>query len=190
MITFFDTETTGFPLKDRPLDGVAQPHLVQLAAITIDNDQKPVAEVNILIRPDGWNIPKEASDVHGITQERALRYGVREQAAFGLFSRLVEMSETLVAHNINFDKKIMDICATRYGRQLLPNHLAYHCTMISSTNLCKIPNPVRGGYKWPKLQEVYTFLFGKPFEGAHDAMADIRACMQVYFELKNRGISL
>jgi DNA polymerase III, alpha subunit len=37
--------------------------------------------------------------------------------------------------------------------------------------------------KRPKLQELYTFLFGKPFEGAHDAMADIRATKDCFLQL-------
>lgn len=40
-----------------------------------------------------------------------------------------------------------------------------------------------GGYKNPNLQEAYKHFFGVEFEGAHDAMADVRACRDVFFKL-------
>ena len=50
-------------------------------------------------------------------------------------------------------------------------------TMKSTSEL------IPGKKKRPKLQELYTFLFGKPFEGAHDAMADIRATKDCFLQL-------
>jgi len=41
----------------------------------------------------------------------------------------------------------------------------------------------RTNYKNPSLQEAYRHLFGRNFVGAHDAMADVRACRDVYFAL-------
>lgn len=64
------------------------------------------------------------------------------------------------------------------------------CTMERTTNWCAIPNPnsYYGGYKYPKLQELYAKLFGENFTDAHDALADIRATKKCYFELIERGI--
>jgi hypothetical protein len=60
--------------------------------------------------------------------------------------------------------------------------------MKSSIDFCKLP-PLRfGEYKWPKLEELYTKLFGTTISGAHDAMADIEATKKCYFELIRRGI--
>ena len=50
-------------------------------------------------------------------------------------------------------------------------------TMKSTSDL------IPGKKKRPKLQELYTSLFGKPFEGAHDAMADIRATKDCFLQL-------
>ena len=63
------------------------------------------------------------------------------------------------------------------------------CTMLSSTNFCAIPNPNGyDDYKWPKLSELYRKLFNRDFEDAHDALADITATKECFFELKRRGI--
>ena len=62
--------------------------------------------------------------------------------------------------------------------------------MQRSTNFCAIPNPnsYYGGYKWPKLEELYRKLFGRMFDNAHDALADVVATKECFFALKQRGI--
>jgi exonuclease RNase T and DNA polymerase III len=60
------------------------------------------------------------------------------------------------------------------------------CTMQATIQYCNIPG--RFGPKWPKLMELYTKLFGQEFDGAHDAMADIVATKECFFELIRRGV--
>ena len=88
MIIGFDTETTGFFHKNKALGDKAQPHLVQLGAIVYDNDNKPIQSMDVIIRPDGWDIPVEASNVHGITTEHAMNVGVSELVALDTFIAL------------------------------------------------------------------------------------------------------
>lgn len=42
-------------------------------------------------------------------------------------------------------------------------------------------------YKVPNLTQTFMHFYGKPFEGAHDAMADIRACRDVFMTLMEQG---
>jgi hypothetical protein len=58
--------------------------------------------------------------------------------------------------------------------------------MVSSTHYCRIPG--RYGFKWPKLDELHTKLFGSAFAGAHSALADVNACARCYFRLREIGI--
>ena len=58
--------------------------------------------------------------------------------------------------------------------------------MQGSTDFCAIVGNY--GYKWPKLQELHKELFGYPFEGDHDALVDVRACVRCYFELRKREV--
>jgi len=53
------------------------------------------------------------------------------------------------------------------------------CTMKAMTGVCKLPG-MYDDYKWPKLTEAYRHCYGKEMEGAHDALADVRGCAEVY----------
>ena len=59
--------------------------------------------------------------------------------------------------------------------------------MKTTTHLCRLPRPGGPGYKWPKLAELHTHLFGHPHAAAHDAKGDVTACAACFFELRRRG---
>lgn len=188
MYLFFDTETTGLPKNyQAPLDDFSNwPRIVQLSWSLYDDDGNLWETQNYIIKPNGFIIPDEVAKIHRVTQERAMKEGVDLMAALDHFSRDVRGADYLVAHNIDFDEKIV-------GSELLRNNLENYvagskkiCTMKSSVQFCKIPSP-RGGYKWPNLTELHTKLFDVGFGEAHDAVYDVKACADCFFELKRRG---
>jgi DNA polymerase-3 subunit epsilon len=178
LIFSYDTETTGLPNWKLPSGDPAQPHLVQLAGILADTETRSVvSSIDLIIRPDGWEIPEVVTAIHGITTERALKVGVSEAEAFAAFIALWGGRQR-IAHNRTFDQRIMRIAAKRYADEALIERWAdkatHGCTMMDS----KEP---MGMSKWPKLSEAYKHFTGKPLENAHSAMADARACLDVYF---------
>lgn len=191
MKLFFDTETTGKTNMRGRIDDANQPHIVQLGAIFTDDDGAERGSIDVIIKPNGWTIPKEASDIHGITTEDAERCGVSVESALSLLSSMVRSSEEIVAHNIDFDAFMLHVELSRLERvwkkvsgfrdrlDLIP----MFCTMKSSTDICKIPGMY--GNKWPKLSEAYMHFFGEELTGAHDAMTDLRACKRIYFAIQN-----
>jgi len=191
MILFLDTETTGLADFNLRARDPAQPHIVQLAAILTDDDGRAREEHNIIVKPDGWEVPKESSDVHGITQAISLQFGLPEKQVAETFLAMLKKAGLLVAHNLQFDKFIARIAMRRY--ELITDAddqwwktFPTFCTMREMTNICKLPGKFEGKFKWPNLQEAYQTAFGKPFTGAHDAMADLRACKEIYFWLKKQ----
>ena len=56
-----------------------QPHIVSIAAELHDETGKTIELYEAIVYPDGWTIPKEASDVHGITDEIAKAKGIPEK---------------------------------------------------------------------------------------------------------------
>jgi len=188
VILFFDTETTGFPKDDLPNRHASQPHCVQLAAILTDDRGREEASLNLMIRPEGWEIPDDVASLHGVTQERAERCGVREIVATAALYDLMGRAELVVAHNVRFDLKILGIMYARSGREWrLPART--FCTLEAAAPIVNLPPTPRmvaagiDGPKKPKLSECIDHFYGEELEGAHDALVDVRACMRIYFEI-------
>lgn len=187
-ILFVDTETSGMPDFKAPSGAAHQPRVVQLAAMLATEDGRTLAEFSTLIVPTGWTMDPGAQAIHGITHEDCTRYGLPAGAAMVVLEHMLSCAELAVAHNSGFDQKMLNIESERLGiTDRLGGRREFFCTMRASTNICKIPSA--RGYKWPKLIEAYRFFFNKDFDGAHDAMADVRACAEIYFELNRRNIS-
>src|SRR6478735_3118086 len=111
---FFDTETSGLPLFSEPSEDPRQPHIVQLAAALVNLDTREVLEeLNVIIKPDGWEIPDEVAVIHGITTERALAEGIPEIEALDRFLALNARAEVRIAHNEQFDARILRIAIKR-----------------------------------------------------------------------------
>ncbi len=188
MYLFFDTETTGLPknYKAPASDTENWPRMVQIAWMLYNDSGELTDSKMFIVRPEGYTIPKEASDVHGITTERALEEGVDLTFVLNEFRKAMLDSDTLIAHNISFDEKIVGAEFIRKSIERIPNKLARIDTMTESTDYCQLPGNY--GYKWPNLTELHIKLFGNAFEGAHDALADVKACADCFFELKNLGV--
>lgn len=190
-ILFFDTETTGIPSYSLPNGDPAQPRCVQLAALMTDDDGQEIQSVSVIIRPDGWKIPKDVAAIHGITTYFALRHGVREQVAQVLFWDLMSRADLIVAHNIKFDRQVIATMFARAGRREFKFPPSF-CTADAATPIVNLPpteKMVAAGFnrpKTPKLEECIRHFFGETLDGAHDALVDVRACARVFFEIKRR----
>jgi len=188
MYLFFDTETTGLPRNWKaPVSDLSNwPRLVQLAWLHYDKDGNKIGGNNLIIKPDGFTIPSDASRIHGISFDRAMSEGVGLQGVLNDFQNLITQSTYLVAHNMSFDEKIV---GAEFLRKNMTNSLAAKnkiCTMEKSTNFCKLDGPY--GYKWPKLSELHYKLFGTGFEEAHNAAVDINATAKCFWQMKKLGV--
>lgn len=186
MILFFDTETNGLPYSwSAPLEELENwPRLVQLAWLRYNEDGQEISRGNEIVYPEGFDIPEEASAIHGITVERAMDEGKYLVDVMDSFLADLNGVNLLVAHNMAFDEKIMGAELLRLGLDAELINLPKKCTMKASTRFCKIPGRF-GGLKWPKLSELHQILFGEEFENAHDALADIEACSRCYWKLRD-----
>ena len=190
MTLVFDTETNGLPKAwGNPMTDVDNwPRVVQLAWALFHNDGTLANASVIIIQPNGWDIPEQASNVHGITTERAMAEGIPLHQALAAFLAVYERATVLVAHNIAFDYPVLGAEMLRTGIRASRKVDRHVCTMKATTNFCSIPQANGRGFKWPKLIELHEKLFGVGFDGAHDAMVDVEACGRCYFELIKRNI--
>lgn len=185
-ILVFDTETTGLVKHGLPPEHPDQPRLVQIALVQLDDDLNAIQKVSIIVKPDGFVIPKEASDVHGINQETAEKYGLPIKTVLSVFNQMCLQSDQLVAHNLKFDLLLMRSELSRNGVVDRTEGIDAFCTMESSCDYTAIPpteKMVAAGmtqYKNPSLSEAYKHFTGKNLVGAHDALIDVMATIEVY----------
>ncbi len=190
MFLIFDTETTGLPKKyNAPVHDLDNwPRLVQLAWQVHDEKGQFIKAQNLIIRPEGFEIPYSAEKVHRISTQKALEEGVALEEALKEFANDVSNCRLIVGHNIQFD---LNILQAEYLRTDIPNKLQeipFLCTEKQSTDFCKLPGGKGKGYKWPKLFELHQKLFGEDFDEAHNASADVVATARCFLELIRRGV--
>ncbi len=190
MYLLFDTETTGLPknYKAPVTDTENWPRMVQIAWLLFDNEGNEINSKDYIIKPEGYTIPEEASNVHGISTEQALKEGHDLKTILEIFAAEIEKTDYLVAHNISFDEKIVGAEFVRKSFRTKWFSKKQICTMKASTDYCALPNKRGYGYKWPNLMELHKKLFGFGFEEAHNAAADIGATAKCFWELKKLGV--
>lgn len=187
---FFDCETTGVPIKYNASYTEVDnwPRVISLAWILTNLEGEIHHSAHHLIRPNGWVIPKDKFWIdNGFSTEKSLAEGVPIDPVIEKFMEAKMQTTFLVAHNLNFDHRIVWAEIIRSGR-VPRSGLAKICTMMTTTSFCKLPKAKGYGYKWPKLEELYFSVFQKRFDGAHDALADVTACKDCFFELLKRGV--
>jgi DNA polymerase III epsilon subunit-like protein len=195
IIIVFDTETTGFsPEKNE---------IVQLSYILYDVDKQSVlyaTKLNDDIVNINGKIPKETSDVHGITKDMTLdKRPIKDH--IDEFIGYCEQAGKFVGHNIKFDiqmitgqiKKIIQQYPDeeeRYSKflskfaminNMLPD--AAYCTMNQSKEICSYLKGTKK-LKAEKLMEVHRLLFNQDVKGQlHNALVDISVTLRVYLKL-------
>ena len=194
-ILFFDCETSGFIKKALSYDDPEQAWLVQIGAILTEGNEQ-IDEINCLIRANGREINYHAEQIHGFSAEKTESEGLDELNAAEQFGLLLNQADRIVCHNFDFDWKYVYQLMQRNIDELSDDarsafylDLPTQCTMKDKRviKFCGLKNK-NGRPKWPKLIELHEILFDKGFEGAHDAMADIVATKDCYFELIERGV--
>ena len=188
MYLFFDTETNGLPknFKAPPSTGDNWPRIIQLAYASYDKQGKCIGEFVSLISPDGWEIPVQDFWIqHGYSTEKNAAEGKPFIDVGRRFCQFINLSEIMIAHNLDFDYPVVASEFMRYGIRAQSRPKKF-CTMKSTTAYCQMPG--KFGFKWPKLEELHERLFDCSFDGAHDALADVRATARCFFELLERDI--
>lgn len=142
---------------------------------------------NLIIRPDGFEIPYAAEKVHGISTALALETGIPIADALTKFAVAIGSSAYIIGHNVKFDHQITASEFHRAGINSKLRTTPTVCTMDLSRDFCKLPG--RGArFKSPKLEELYQILFSESFSEAHNASADVNATARAFFELYRRRI--
>lgn len=190
MFLIYDTETTGLP-KDfnAPVtDTENWPRMVQIAWQLHDKTGKLIENKNFIIQPDGFDIPFNAVQIHGITTEKAIKEGLPLKPVLMEFRNALEQAEVLGGHNLSFDQGILGAEFFRSGLDYQELNLPILDTMDLSTEFCALPGGRGGKFKSPRLEELHEILFNEKFDEAHNAAADVNATARSFMELIRIGV--
>jgi DNA polymerase-3 subunit alpha len=190
MYIIFDTETTGLPKNwNAPItDTDNWPRVVQIAWQLHDENGDLLENKDYLIKPDGFNIPFESEQIHGISTELAESQGSDIREVLDEFNTALSKAKFVVGQNIGFDINVMGCEFYRYETDTPMTEMPILDTCTEKTaDLCQIPGGRGGKFKLPTLTELHEFLFGEPFEEAHNATADVEATTRCFFELIRTG---
>ena len=201
-ILVFDTETTGLPERNALItDHNKWPHVMQLSYIYFDISQNRILnKVDVLIKiADDVEISEKSIEIHGISREESKARGIDIKEALREFNVYLKSADVIVGHNIEFDKKLLMV---EFGRNKIFHNFyvnrvkkAEYCTMKNSIDLCKLTYPPKIDsmdankairYKYPKLVELYIYLFNYTPNNLHDAMIDVLICLRCYCVMSHR----
>ena len=190
MYLIFDTETTGLPQNfNAPLsDSDNWPRMVQIAWQLHDENGELIENQDYIIKPEGYDIPFNATRIHGISTKMAHEQGRDLQEVLEEFTEVLKKTKVVAGHNIDFDYKIVGAELFRKGIENTLEKTPSADTMELGTDFCQLSGGKNGRYKSPKLEELYEKLYGKKFDEAHNAAADVNATAQVFFEMMRIGI--
>ena len=114
---------------------------------------------------------------------------------FRWFAAAAARSTCIVGHNVQFDLQIMAIVAARAGEGGWSAPAPSFCTMAHSTPLVDLPPTPRmiaaGRHhaKSPSLAECMSFFFAEELTDAHNAEADVKACIRIFRRLTRRRVA-
>ncbi len=157
-IIFFDLETTGV--------NTASDRILQIGAIKIQPDGSREAK-NLLINP-GIPIPAAATAVHGISDEDVKDKPRFRQIAKS-FAEWLSGCDLAGYNSDNFDVPMLVVEFARVGVEFPEEGTRF-------IDVLKIERNVNSH----RLEETFRRYTGEKLEGAHDALADVRATATVF----------
>lgn len=192
-IFVFDTETSGLPKRKYGRLPCPQSYedwcrLVQIAwnVYSVSEATKTATLVEkkcFIIKPIDFEIPLDASNIHGITTQFAKENGIEITYLWIYLKEALTKYKNplLVAHNISFDDGVVlsEMCRNdQKSLMQLWYRSEKECTM-------KMENPKQ----YIKLVSLYEKCFNElPTEQLHTADQDVEVCAKCYFHIKKIAI--
>lgn len=181
----FDIETTGLPdtkgfnnyYPPSEIKYYEKSRVIEIAYIVYDRHGKKIKQNESLIKPDGFVITN--TNIHKISTTFATENGVIFTDFLDEFYRDLLLVDSVISHNIAFDINVLSSECYRARRldfiEML-NSKKKICTMLLGQIFMSF-------YKFPKLIELYSYLFAKKITQSHRALDDSEICAQCYFEM-------
>jgi DNA polymerase III epsilon subunit-like protein len=192
-VVVLDVETTGLPQGRNisPKETHKWPYVVQFSWLVYDMGTNKLLKYrdHIIALPQGYVVPAESARIHGITTEKMRAEGVPLKPLLTEFKKDMQDCHTLVAHNVEFDRNVLEAEYYRHHFTKTLQHIRKieFCTMQYSKALCGIEmiHPYSGKkvFKYPKLLELHQTLFGSVPDNLHNSLIDIMVCFRCFYKM-------
>lgn len=165
-----DTETTGL-IKHPATKDSQQPQVIEFGAAIVENGEI-VDEMDLLINP-GVPLPAVITKITGLTDD-----DLKDAKSFAEITEVIrplfKRADTLVAHNLPFDKGMLELDLKRAGElENWPWPEYQICTVQEHAE--------KWGYR-PNLKKLYQHYFNEPLEQTHRALDDVRVLVKIALE--------
>lgn len=163
----FDTETTGIPKHPAAKDEV-QPRIIEWGGVLVNEHGEVLDELDVLINP-GQPLPDEIIKITGLTDEDLVdqpRFSALAETLRPMFAA----ADLLIAHNLPFDRTMMELDLARAGITDWP---------WPPRNVCTVQEHAEEwGYR-PNLKKLYQWYFNEPLAQKHRALDDVHALARI-----------
>ena len=187
----FDVETTGLiKYRETNVENTHNfPYIVQFSWLTYDTETNKLKIFdNIIKLPNDMKIPEDSIKIHGITNKKMRKNGKNIKDILYLFTNSMYNSDILIAHNIKFDKSVIQ---AEYIRNSMINWFSRHrkkeyCTMEEGKLLCRLYKVGRFKVpyiKYPTLLELHNHLFKTVPKNLHNSLVDVMVCLRCYYKI-------
>jgi DNA polymerase III epsilon subunit-like protein len=183
----FDIETTGLiidkdlkptikNLKDFPDN---YPNIVQISWSVFSRERQIITEGDYYIKQNK-EIPEKAIEIHNITNQICEEKGEELKTVLEKFKNDCDICGTIIAHNLKFDKSIIEAEFIRCNLKKPFTNKARYDTMLMGQSIMK-------QRKYPTLKELCIHLFGNNVESqlnSHNSLYDLFFTAHCFFFMK------
>ena len=177
IVLAFDTETTGL-IDGRLLKHDRQPYVIQFAATMVNLDSgEMIHQYNTFIKPSSRELLSDkVSKITSITWVD-LEHAPSFADVADRILPLIELAPMAVAHNLSYDRDVLDTEARRLRRSITWPKVM--CTAEATVHL--------KGFRLD-LATLHEYLTGVDFIGAHKADADVAALVRCLIAMRKKDL--
>lgn len=162
-IVAFDLETTGLNTQTD--------HIIQIGLVKFDKSTyEELGHIMFYIKPEtNFSIDPYAQEKHGISKDFVIENGVLLRDVWSEISEFIGDCDILSYNGNSFDVPMLYNNLKRYNLEFDFVSRKYYDSMVVERKRIQY-----------KLSETYKRYTGEELEDAHDALADVRATVQVF----------
>jgi DNA polymerase III epsilon subunit-like protein len=185
-VLIFDTETTGLPEKNASIKEFDKwPYITQLSYILLDiqTDSLILSSDQYIKINENIIISDKAQEITGITHDILNNKGISICSALRNFNEALQISDTIVGHNVSFDKRVIMVECLRNNIQIKFNKFyGNKCVKKPEYCTCK-QSAYLFNNKYQRLENLYNYLFNETASGLHNSLIDTIITARCYIKL-------